>query len=100
MDDIQEQYNLHLKQLKQEQEKNKAKFENDLKITFEKHRLLCDQLELEKSGKLANLIKERKDSERKTILKRKKEADEILEKSKKYLHEKFTKKPNDYRYYK
>ena len=94
-----EQYNLHLKQLKQEQEKNKAKFENDLKITFEKHRLLCDQLELEKSGKLANLIKERKDSERKTILKRKKEADEILEKSKKYLHEKFTKKPNDYRYY-
>ena len=99
MDDIQEQYNLHLKQLKQEQEKNKAKFENDLKITFEKHRLLCDQLELEKSGKLANLIKERKDSERKTILKRKKEADEILEKSKKYLHEKFTKKPNDYRYY-
>ena len=99
LDDIQEQYNLHLKQLKQEQEKNKAKFENDLKITFEKHRLLCDQLELEKSGKLANLIKERKDSERKTILKRKKEADEILEKSKKYLHEKFTKKPNDYRYY-
>ena len=99
LDDIQEQYNLHLKQLKQEQEKNKAKFENDLKITFEKHRLLCDQLEFEKSGKLANLIKERKDSERKTILKRKKEADEILEKSKKYLHEKFTKKPNDYRYY-
>ena len=33
LDDIQEQYNLHLKEIKKEQEKNKAKFENDLKIT-------------------------------------------------------------------
>ena len=99
LDDIQEQYNLHLKDLKKEQEKNKAKFENDLKITFEKHRQLCDQLDLEKSGKVMSLIKERKDSERKAILKRKKEADEILEKTKKHLHDKFTKKANDYRYY-
>ena len=99
LDDIQEQYNLHLKELKKEQEKNKAKFENDLKITFEKHRQLCDQLDLEKSGKVMSLIKERKDSERKAILKRKKEADEILEKTKKHLHDKFTKKANDYRYY-
>ena len=99
LDDIQEQYNLHLKELKKEQEKNKAKFENDLKITFEKHRQLCDQLDLEKSGKIMSLIKERKDSERKAILKRKKEADEILEKTKKHLHDKFTKKANDYRYY-
>ena len=99
LDDIQEQYNLHLKDLKKEQEKNKAKFENDLKITFEKHRQLCDQLDLEKSGKIMSLIKERKDSERKAILKRKKEADEILEKTKKHLHDKFTKKANDYRYY-
>ena len=99
LDDIQEQYNLHLKELKKEQEKNKAKFENDLKITFEKHRQLCDQLDLEKSGKIMSLIKERKDSERKVILKRKKEADEILKKKKKHLHDKFTKKANDYRYY-
>ena len=99
LDDIEEQYNLHLKELKKEQEKNKAKFENDLKITFEKHRQLCDQLDLEKSGKIMSLIKERKDSERKAILKRKKEADEILEKTKKHLHDKFTKKANDYRYY-
>ena len=99
LDDIQEQYNLHLKELKKEQEKNKAKFENDLKITFEKHRQLCDQLDLEKSGKIMSLIKERKDSERKAILKRKKEADEILEKTKKHLHDKFIKKANDYRYY-
>ena len=48
---------------------------------------------------MEKLIKERKDTERKVILKRKKEADEILEKSKKYLNEKFTKKDNDYRYY-
>ena len=100
LDDTQEQYNLHLKKLRQEQEKQKAKFDTDLKIAYEKHRKFCDQLELEKSGKLLNLLKERKEEERKAILKRKKEADEILEKSKKYLNEKFTKKENDYRYYK
>ena len=100
LDDTQEQYNLHLKKLRQEQEKQKAKFDTDLKIAYEKHQKFCDQLELEKSGKLLNLLKERKEEERKAILKRKKEADEILEKSKKYLNEKFTKKENDYRYYK
>ena len=99
LDKAQEEYNAHLKKLKEEQNKNKAKFDSDLKIAYEKHQKFCDQLELEKSGKLEKLIKERKDTERKVILKRKKEADEILEKSKKYLNEKFTKKDNDYRYY-
>ena len=99
LDKAQEEYNDHLKKLKEEQNKNKAKFDSDLKIAYEKHQKFCDQLELEKSGKLEKLIKERKDTERKVILKRKKEADEILEKSKKYLNEKFTKKDNDYRYY-
>ena len=99
LDDTQEQYNLHLKKLRQEQEKQKAKFDTDLKKGLEKHQKFCDQLELEKSGKLLNLLKERKEAERKAILKRKKEADEILEKSKKYLNEKFSKKVNDYRYY-
>ena len=99
LDDAQEEYNLHLKKLKEEQNINKAKFDSDLKVAYEKHQKFCDQLELEKSGKLENLIKERKEAERKAILKRKKEADEILEKSKKYLHEKFNKKENDYRYY-
>ena len=99
LDEAQEEYNVHLKKLKEEQNKNKAKFDSDLKIAYEKHQKFCDQLELEKSGKLEKLIKERKDTERKVILKRKKEADEILEKSKKYLNEKFTKKDNDYRYY-
>ena len=99
LEEAQEEYNARLKKLKEEQNKNKAKFDSDLKIAHEKHQKFCDQLELEKSGKLEKLIKERKDSERKVILKRKKEADEILEKSKKYLNEKFTKKDNDYRYY-
>ena len=80
-------------------QKQKAKFDIDLKKGLEKHQKFCDQLELEKSGKLLNLLKERKEAERKAILKRKKEADEILEKSKKYLNEKFSKKVNDYRYY-
>ena len=99
LDDTQEQYNLYLKKLKEEQDKHKAIFENDLKVTQEKHQKYCEQLELEKSGKLLSLIKERKDIERKAILKRKKGADEILEKSKKYIHEKFSKKENDYRYF-
>ena len=99
LDEAQEEYNLHLKKLKEEQNKNKAKFDTDLKIAYEKHQKFCDQLELEKSGKLEKLIKERKENERQVILKRKKEADEILEKSKKYLNEKFTKKDNDYKYY-
>ena len=99
LDDTQEQYNLYLKKLKEEQDKHKAIFENDLKVTQEKHQKYCEQLELEKSGKLLSLIKERKDIERKAILKRKKEADEILEKSKKYIHDKFSKKENDYRYF-
>ena len=99
LDEAQEEYNLHLKKLKEEQNKNKAKFDTDLKIAYEKHQKFCDQLELEKSGKLEKLIKERKESERQVILKRKKEADEILENSKKYLNEKFTKKDNEYKYY-
>ena len=99
LDETQEEYNSHLKKLKQEQNLNKAKFDSDLKSAYEKHQKYCDQLELEKSGKLQSLIKERKEEERKVILKRKKEADEILEKTKKYLNEKFTKKENDYRYY-
>ena len=99
LDEAQEEYNLHLKKLKEEQNKNKAKFDTDLKIAYEKHQKFCDQLELKKSGKLEKLIKERKESERQVILKRKKEADEILEKSKKYLNEKFTKKDNEYKYY-
>ena len=99
LDEAQEEYNLHLKKLKEEQNKNKAKFDTDLKIAYEKHQKFCDQLELEKSGKLEKLIKERKESERQVILKRKKEADEILEKSKKYLNEKFNKKDNEYKYY-
>ena len=99
LDEAQEEYNLHLKKLKEEKNKNKAKFDSDLKIAYEKHQKFCDQLELEKSGKLEKLIKERKENERQVILKRKKEADEILEKSKKYLNEKFTKKDNDYKYY-
>lgn len=72
MDDAQEEYNLHLKKLKEEQNINKAKFDSDLKVAYEKHQKFCDQLELEKSGKLENLIKERKEAERKVILKRKK----------------------------
>ena len=99
LDEAQEEYNLHLKKLKKEQDLNKAKFDSDLKMAYEKHQKYCDQLELEKSGKLESLIKERKETERKAILKRKKEADEIMEKSKKYLNEKFSKKENDYRYY-
>ena len=99
LDEAQEEYNLHLKKLKEEQNKNKAKFDTDLKIAYEKHQKFCDQLELEKSGKLEKLIKERKESERQVILKRKKQADEILEKSKKYLNEKFNKKDNEYKYY-
>ena len=99
LDEAQEEYNLRLKKLREEQNKNKIKFDSDLKIAYEKHQKFCDQLELEKSGKLEKLIKERKENERQVILKRKKEADEILEKSKKYLNEKFTKKDNEYIYY-
>ena len=99
LEDEQEEYNLHLKQLKQEQEANKAKFDQDLKQAYEKRQKFCDQLELEKSGKKISLINERKEKERELILKRKKIADEILEKSKKFLNEKFSKKDKDYRYY-
>ena len=99
LEDEQEEYNLHLKKLKQEQEANKAKFDQDLKQAYEKHQKFCDQLELEKSGKKISLINERKEKERELILKRKKIADEILEKSKKFLNEKFSKKDKDYRYY-
>ena len=99
LEDEQEEYNLHLKKLKQEQEANKAKFDQDLKQAYEKRQKFCDQLELEKSGKKISLINERKEKERELILKRKKIADEILEKSKKFLNEKFSKKDKDYRYY-
>ena len=99
LDDSQEEYNLHLKKLKEQQNINKTKFEQDTKQSLEKHQKFCDQLELEKSGKKLSLIKERKEKERELILKRKKLADEILEKSKIHLNEKFTKKENDYRYF-
>ena len=67
LDEAQEEYNLRLKKLREEQNKNKIKFDSDLKIAYEKHQKFCDQLELEKSCKLEKLIKERKENERQEI---------------------------------
>ena len=99
LEDEQEQYNLHLKQLQIEQNKQREKFNDDLKLANEKKQKNLDKKEKELNEKKNLFLKKIKDKDRKMFLKRKKETDLILEKTKKYIKEKFSKKYNEYLFF-
>ena len=99
LEDEQEQYNLHLMKLQIEQNKQREKFNDDLKLANEKKQKNLDKKEKELNDKKNLFLKNIKDKDREMILKRKKEADLKLEKTKKYIKEKFTKKLNEYRFF-
>lgn len=98
-EDEQEQYNLHLAKLQEEQNIQRAKFNDDLRLANEKRQKYCEKKEKEMIDKKNQFLKNIKDKDREMILKRKKEADQKLEKTKKYINEKFSKKLNEYRFF-
>ena len=99
LEDDQEQYNLHLVKLQEEQNAQRAKFKQDLKQANEKWQKECEKREKEIIDKKNQFLKNLKDKNREAFLKRKKDVDAKLEKTKKYINEKFSKKANDYRYF-
>ena len=99
LEDDQEQYNLHLVKLQEEQNAQRAKFKQDLKQANEKWQKECEKREKEIIDKKNQFLKNLKDKNREVFLKRKKDVDAKLEKTKKYINEKFSKKANDYRYF-
>ena len=99
LEDEQEQYNLHLVKLQEEQNAQRAKFKQDLKQANEKWQKECEKREKEIIDKKNQFLKNLKDKNREVFLKRKKDVDAKLEKTKKYINEKFSKKANDYRYF-
>ena len=100
LEDSQEQYNLHLAKLQEEQNLQRAKFNDDLKITTEKRQKELDKKQKELMNKRNQYLKKMKDKERLHFLRRKKDAEAKLEKIKKYINEKLPKKISDYRFYK
>ena len=99
LEEDQEQYNLHLVKLKEEQNVQRTKFSDDLKLAFEKKQKYCEKKEKELLDKKNQFLKNIKDKDREMILKRKKDADEKLEKTKKHINDKYSKKLNEYLFY-
>ena len=99
LEEEQEKYNKQLEKLQEEQNIQRAKFNDDLKLANEKKQKNLDKLEKELLDKKIQFLKNIKDKDREMFLKRKKDAEEKLEKTKKYINEKFTKKLNEYRFF-
>ena len=100
LEDEQEQYNLHLVKLQKEQNLQRTKFSDDLKLAFEKKQKNCEKKEKELLDKKNKFLKNIKDKDREMILKRKKDADEKLEKTKRHINDKYSKKISEYLFYK
>ena len=100
LEDSQEQYNLHLAKLQEEQNLQRAKFNDDLKMSTEKRQKELDKKKKELLNKKSQYLKKMKDKERLHFLRRKKDVEAKLEKVKKYINEKLPKKISDYRFYK
>ena len=99
LEEEQEQYNIQLVKLQEEQNIQRAKFSDDLKLANEKRKKNLDKKEKEILDKKIQFLKNIKEQDREMFLRRKKEAEEKLEKTKKYINEKFRKKLNEYRFY-
>ena len=100
LEDSQEQYNLHLAKLQEEQNLQRAKFNDDLKMATEKRQKELDKKKKEIMNKKSQYLKQMKDKERLQFIRRKKDVEAKLEKVKKYINEKLPKKISDYRFYK
>ena len=100
LEDSQEQYNLHLVKLQEVENMQRAKFNEDLKLASEKKQKELEKKEKEIEDIKNQYLKNMKDKERENFLRRKKDVDEKLEKTKKFINEKFSKKISDYRFYK
>ena len=78
---------------------SKRKLIEDKKITSEKREKYLMEKEKEDLERKEKLFIEKNEKEKQNILKRKKEIDQILEKTKQYINEKNNKKEKDYLYY-
>ena len=78
---------------------SKRKLMEDKKITSEKREKYLMEKEKEDLERKEKLFIEKNEKEKQNILKRKKEIDQILEKTKQYINEKNNKTEKDYLYY-
>jgi len=98
LEDEQEHYNIRLAKLKKEQNIQRHKFNEDLKLANEKRQKNLDIKEKELSDKRNQFLKNIKIKDKEMYLKRKNDAEQKLEKSKKYINEKLSKHLKDYRF--
>jgi hypothetical protein len=98
LEDEQEQYNIRLAKLKEKQNIQRHKFNEDLKLANEKRQKNLDIKEKELSDKRNQFLKNIKIKDKEMYLKRKNDAEQKLEKSKKYINEKLSKHLKDYRF--
>ena len=98
LEDEQEHYNIRLAKLKKEQNIQRHKFNEDLKLANEKRQKNLDKKEKELSDKRNQFLKNIKVKDKEMYLKRKNDAEQKLEKSKKYINEKLSKHLKDYRF--
>ncbi len=78
---------------------SKRKLLEDKKITSERREKILIEKEKEENERKEKLLIEKNEKERQNILKRKKEIDEKLEKTKQYINEKNHKPEKDYLYF-
>ena len=78
---------------------SKKKFMEDKKITSERREKYLIEKEKEDLERKEKLLIEKNQKEKQNILKRKKEIDQILEKTKQYINEKNNKTEKDYLFY-
>ena len=78
----------------------KEKMKKDKKITYEKREKEFKEKEKEDLEKKEKLFNERKEKEHQIFLRRKKEIDNKMEKTKQFINEKFKKSEKDYLFYK
>ena len=79
---------------------SKRKILEDKRITSERREKILIEKEKEENERKEKLLIEKNEKERQNILKRKKEIDEKLEKTKQYINKKNHKSEKDYLYYK
>ena len=73
---------------------------NDISRSIEKRNKQIEEKEREEKEKKAKLLEEKRNKEREVIMRRKKEIDEQMEKTKQYINIKVNRKPKDYIYFK
>ena len=98
-DDNTQKFNLQLTKMQKKEEIIRKKYQKDLEKAINKKNQEYDEKEKNLNELKLKLFIEAKQREKDIFLKRKNEIDEKMEKTKKYINERFTKKEKDYLFF-